>query len=774
MADLRKIREEYQKKGLTSSKVSKVEALASIQNLNKILASTGAIKRGVIKFKTGKKSSEQAVDKEVPAGYIAVFNNNDKSTDGIRIARMPFASFERLLKLFESDIGKKTADGMLKKAQSKDREIYSKNKTLLKILKIDKDVINTALPPAKPKPVPKVKPISDPKPAVPKVIKIDTPEKLPDLSFNRPPQQRLDTGRTTGFTDVNFLPDLIKSIIKEVKKQEKQLSEDELMNIGRKVGWKYWLENGETLGDSIVTQEKYQLKNKYENESDYMLINIDFNNSDIDMGEGQLLKYPDGRMESDPDDPHRPQGKYASNITSLWGSSAFTSKSRGDGMIYAVPGKHNGATGWFLNKEEQMSKKTIKSFKGDPDKFYLSDGHEVAFMSREQGENIMMKEYIDDDDGWRTFDIHISNLTLLADFWKYAEQHAVNDGEDWGEEKEIDFLEVDEEGEVLGYGDDDDDDDDDEGDGYSDDDDDDGEFAEYEVKPPPSNTNILLSFKQWLDEGEGSLKTPDLETKRISAEKTAEKHIEMQKKIDAKLKAGKKLTKEESKFEPFDDQMEDYLEGLGEQDKKRNIAIKYNESITKKDKMMKRLKPKSFKVNLVFVNNTPRFKEADQTVYPKSLEGTDFMMSNGASRKDFDEKSFQEHWEEYRVYCEKYAKTRGTYARECRFEYDDDEKMYLLNAVDDDLDDTYVGKTKNPFKFINRVFNERIDIDVDEEEIEEQIRTAMVTFLATDLDWISDFDLVFHNSWGNGLLMDADDEDDDELPDDSDIDEDDI
>ena len=63
---------------------------------------------------------------------------------------------------------------------------------------------------------------------------------------------------------------------------------------------------------------------------------------------------------------------------------------------------------------------------------------------------------------------------------------------------------------------------------------------------------------------------------------------------------------------------------------------------------------------------------------------------------------------------------------------------------------------------------------MDEEEIEEQIRTAMVTFLATDLDWISDFDLVFHNSWGNGLLMDADDEDDDELPDDSDIDEDDI
>ncbi len=97
----------------------------AITNLKKIMTSkTGAIKTGTLKG-SGAKSTKKEVDKEVPTGYVVIVRSSDR-----KFKRMPRKAFSGAL--VRADVPKKTKENMLKKAQSKDREIFTSNKKLLK------------------------------------------------------------------------------------------------------------------------------------------------------------------------------------------------------------------------------------------------------------------------------------------------------------------------------------------------------------------------------------------------------------------------------------------------------------------------------------------------------------------------------------------------------------------------------------------------------------------------------------------------------------------
>lgn len=93
-------------------------------NLRKIMTSkTGAIKTGTLKG-SGAKSTAKEVDKEVPTGYVVVVRNSDR-----KFKRMPRKAFAQAL--MNANVPAKTKENMLRKAQVKDREVFTSNKKVL-------------------------------------------------------------------------------------------------------------------------------------------------------------------------------------------------------------------------------------------------------------------------------------------------------------------------------------------------------------------------------------------------------------------------------------------------------------------------------------------------------------------------------------------------------------------------------------------------------------------------------------------------------------------
>tara|TARA_R100001015_G_C4631196_1_gene193516 strand:- start:1881 stop:2264 length:384 start_codon:yes stop_codon:yes gene_type:complete len=94
-------------------------------NLRKIMTSkTGAIKTGTLKG-SGAKSTAKEVDKEVPTGYVVVVRGSDR-----KFKRMPRKAFAQAL--VSANVPAKTKENMLRKAQGKDREVFTNNKKILK------------------------------------------------------------------------------------------------------------------------------------------------------------------------------------------------------------------------------------------------------------------------------------------------------------------------------------------------------------------------------------------------------------------------------------------------------------------------------------------------------------------------------------------------------------------------------------------------------------------------------------------------------------------
>tara|TARA_R110001592_G_scaffold100751_1_gene285668 strand:+ start:608 stop:1027 length:420 start_codon:yes stop_codon:yes gene_type:complete len=111
-------------------KVSKKDFDTARSDMKKIMSSkTGAIKEGKVKA-SGKKAVAKEVDKEVPSTYILIVNNKTKKSK-----RMPRKAFSGAL--VKSDLPKSTKESMLRKAQGKDREIFTANKKALEIFKLN-------------------------------------------------------------------------------------------------------------------------------------------------------------------------------------------------------------------------------------------------------------------------------------------------------------------------------------------------------------------------------------------------------------------------------------------------------------------------------------------------------------------------------------------------------------------------------------------------------------------------------------------------------------
>ena len=100
--------------------------LQAASNLRKIMTSkTGAIKTGTLAGK-GTQSTKKEVDKEVPTGYIAVVRASDR-----KFKRMPRKAFSQ--GLVSANVPPKTKENMLRKAQGKDREVFTNNKKILAV-----------------------------------------------------------------------------------------------------------------------------------------------------------------------------------------------------------------------------------------------------------------------------------------------------------------------------------------------------------------------------------------------------------------------------------------------------------------------------------------------------------------------------------------------------------------------------------------------------------------------------------------------------------------
>jgi hypothetical protein len=111
-------------------KVTRKEFDTARSDMKKIMTSkTGAIKEGKVKA-SGAKAVAKEVDKEVPSTYILIVNNKTKKSK-----RMPRKAFAKAL--VSSELPKSTKEGMLRKAQGKDREIFTSNKKALEIFKLN-------------------------------------------------------------------------------------------------------------------------------------------------------------------------------------------------------------------------------------------------------------------------------------------------------------------------------------------------------------------------------------------------------------------------------------------------------------------------------------------------------------------------------------------------------------------------------------------------------------------------------------------------------------
>ena len=111
--------------GKKPARAMTAKELQAVSNLRKIMTSkTGAIKTGTLKG-SGAKSTAKEVDKEVPTGYVAVVRTSDR-----KFKRMPRKAFAQAL--VTANVPAKTKENMLRKAQGKDREVFTNNKRILK------------------------------------------------------------------------------------------------------------------------------------------------------------------------------------------------------------------------------------------------------------------------------------------------------------------------------------------------------------------------------------------------------------------------------------------------------------------------------------------------------------------------------------------------------------------------------------------------------------------------------------------------------------------
>lgn len=118
------------KKKLGKKVVSKEEFERARKDMKKILSSkSGGIKRGTLPS-GGKVGTARAVDAEVPSGFIAVVNNKNR-----KFARMPMKAFKKSLD--DAGLTAKQKADIIKKVDTKDREVFTSNKKILEFFKIN-------------------------------------------------------------------------------------------------------------------------------------------------------------------------------------------------------------------------------------------------------------------------------------------------------------------------------------------------------------------------------------------------------------------------------------------------------------------------------------------------------------------------------------------------------------------------------------------------------------------------------------------------------------
>tara|TARA_R110000782_G_scaffold256903_1_gene346134 strand:+ start:135 stop:1277 length:1143 start_codon:yes stop_codon:yes gene_type:complete len=103
--------------------VSRADAMIAASNLRKILAGAPGISTGVLGG-TGKVSTQREINALVPDGYIAVVNSDTRG-----YTRMPNPTFS--MAVGQSSMGKGQKTAILRKAQGKDKEVFTKNKQMI-------------------------------------------------------------------------------------------------------------------------------------------------------------------------------------------------------------------------------------------------------------------------------------------------------------------------------------------------------------------------------------------------------------------------------------------------------------------------------------------------------------------------------------------------------------------------------------------------------------------------------------------------------------------
>ncbi len=109
---------------------SRADAMRAAANLRKILAGEPGISTGVLGG-SGAVSTQKAVDNLVPDGYVAVVDAETRE-----FTRLPQRAFAQ--SVVQSDMGKGQKASMLRKAEKKDKEVFTRNKKMKKAVKQDK------------------------------------------------------------------------------------------------------------------------------------------------------------------------------------------------------------------------------------------------------------------------------------------------------------------------------------------------------------------------------------------------------------------------------------------------------------------------------------------------------------------------------------------------------------------------------------------------------------------------------------------------------------
>ncbi len=318
----------------------------------------------------------------IPEGYIAIVDNMNKKS----YTRMPFEVFRQMLVLYRKELGDKQADSLLKKALSKDREIYTSNKKFLSVVKRQGIRYVEADPPPVPRPRPApVRRAPAPAPAPPPRDPIQSAiEDYFNGSLENVKLSALkilvDNGSITQKTSNRLAK--MKIDLQKSKKKAKPPPEPEpepepepaptdnplsdIENYGaddrRKLDelFKKRGEQGE-VEPIVFDEEENRFSKQNVGDNRWYLAIIDREDS-FDF---QHSGYNTDEEEEEEKDGRKP------NL-----------------LVFARPGRG----GLILSRIFTMSPETIASFGGDTNAEYLSDGHEVAFIPWDR-----VKEETEDD-----------------------------------------------------------------------------------------------------------------------------------------------------------------------------------------------------------------------------------------------------------------------------------------------------------------------------------------------------------------------------------------